>query len=74
MNRKQRESVFRFFCRDFPHHDFAGLQYTGLNLIRRRAAYRRWRREHRVVNYGDYVGFEWCGMFIGVEKDGYAHS
>ena len=28
----------------------------------------------RVENYGDYVGFEWCGMFLGVEKDGYTHS
>ncbi len=29
---------------------------------------------HRVQNYGDYCGLGWCGMFIGIEKDGYTHS
>ena len=28
----------------------------------------------RFQNYGDYVGAEWCGMFIGIESDGYTHS
>ena len=28
----------------------------------------------RVQNYGDYCGLAWCGMFIGIEKDGYAHT
>lgn len=28
----------------------------------------------RVQNYGDYCGLAWCGMFIGIEKDGYTHS
>jgi hypothetical protein len=27
-----------------------------------------------VKHYGDYVGIFWCNMFIGIEKDGYAHS
>jgi hypothetical protein len=28
----------------------------------------------RVENYGDYAGIKWCGMFLGIEKDGYTHS
>jgi hypothetical protein len=28
----------------------------------------------KVENYGDYCGLSWCGMFIGIEKDGYTHS
>ena len=29
----------------------------------------------RMHNYGDYFGFEYAGMFLGVEKkDGYIHS
>ncbi len=28
----------------------------------------------RVEPYGDYCGLGWCGMFIGIEKDGYTHS
>jgi hypothetical protein len=28
----------------------------------------------RVENYGDYAGIQWCGMFLGIEKDGYTHS
>lgn len=27
-----------------------------------------------VVNYGDYLGVEWKGMFLGIEKDGHTHS
>lgn len=32
----------------------------------------------RVERYGigsdRYVGLKWCGMFIGIEEDGYTHS
>ena len=28
----------------------------------------------KAEDYGDYAGIAWAGMFIGVEKDGYAHS
>jgi len=28
----------------------------------------------RFRNYGDYIGGIWCGMFLGIEKDGYAHT
>jgi hypothetical protein len=28
----------------------------------------------RVSDYGDYCGLGWCGMFMGIEKDGYTHS
>jgi len=28
----------------------------------------------KAQDYGDYVGTAWSGMFIGIEKDGYAHS
>jgi hypothetical protein len=24
--------------------------------------------------HGGYIGLDWCGMFIGIEKDGYTHS
>ena len=29
---------------------------------------------HRVQQYHDYCGIPWCGMFVGIEKDGYTHS
>lgn len=30
---------------------------------------------HRVRPYtGGYCGLTWCGMFVGIEKDGYAHT
>ena len=28
----------------------------------------------RVEFFDDYCGLGWCGMFIGIEKDGYTHS
>jgi len=24
--------------------------------------------------HGGFIGFQWCGMFLGIEKDGYTHS
>ena len=30
---------------------------------------RRWRQ-----GFGDYVRAQWCGMWLGIEPDGYAHS
>lgn len=23
---------------------------------------------------GGYCGIQWCGMFVGIEKDGYSHT
>lgn len=28
----------------------------------------------RFTGNGEYVGGIWCGMFLGVERDGYAHT
>jgi hypothetical protein len=70
--RAQREAVWSKFLRDYPSHNFAGLDYVGLNLRRRRADYRKFRKGF--ANYGDYIGGQWKGMFIGIEKDGYCHS
>lgn len=28
----------------------------------------------KVEDYGDYCGLAWQGMFVGIEKDGYAHT
>jgi hypothetical protein len=28
----------------------------------------------RVRSYGNHCGLTWCGMFVGIEKDGYAHT
>ena len=37
------------------------------------ASYLSFRRRFQVC-FGDYVGTKWCGMFIGIETDGYTHS
>ncbi len=36
------------------------------------SSYRQFR--HRVFPGMGYIMFEWCGMFLGVEKDGHTHS
>ena len=36
-------------------------------------SYLAFRRRFRLF-FGDYIGAEWCGMFIGIEEDGYTHS
>jgi hypothetical protein len=35
-------------------------------------SYKEFRR--KVLHGGDYVGLVWCGMYVGIEKDGYAHT
>ena len=37
------------------------------------ASYLQFRRRFRWY-YGDYIGGGWCGMFIGIELDGYTHT
>ena len=34
--------------------------------------YRQFRR--RVLPAWGYIGIAWCGMYIGIEPDGYGHS
>ena len=36
-------------------------------------SYLSFRRRFRSY-FGDFVGAKWCGMFIGIETDGYTHS
>lgn len=35
-------------------------------------SYRPFRKQF--VNHGDFIIGPWCGMWIGVERDGYTHS
>ena len=36
-------------------------------------SYLAFRRRFRLC-LGDYIGAQWCGMFIGIETDGHTHS
>lgn len=36
------------------------------------ASYLAFRR--RWKNHGDFIGANWCGMFVGIEKDGHSHT
>jgi hypothetical protein len=36
------------------------------------ASYLQFRR--RFTDFRDYAGGQWCGMFIGIERDGYTHT
>ena len=58
--RAQIESLYRLYSRN----------NDGSN------SYLAFRRRARLVGItGDmYLGINWCGMFIGIESDGYSHS
>ena len=55
-----------------------------LTRPQRRALYRKWRENDQGMTYRqfrrtvtpgwDYVAVAWCGMYVGIEKDGYAHT
>jgi hypothetical protein len=58
MNRQQLESLHRVFCRD-PDGAQSFLQFR--------------RRAMRATFDTSYM-IRWCGMWLGIEPDGYTHS
>lgn len=41
----------------------------------RAISYREFRRKaYPVPGHDSYIAVRWCGMWIGIEKDGYTHS
>lgn len=56
-----------------------------MTIAQMRALYRLWaRQENKTLTYRqfretaqqgfDCIMVEWCGMWIGIERDGYTHS
>lgn len=37
-------------------------------------SYREFRRRFRFASRDDYLFGQWCGMWVGIEKDGYTHT
>ena len=37
-------------------------------------SYLQFRRSARMASYLDCLMVPWCGMWLGIEKDGYTHS
>ena len=58
MNRQQLEALYRLFCRD-PDGSQSFLEF---------------RRRDIPSLIGDYYMIPWCGMWLGIEPDGYTHS
>lgn len=58
---EQKWSLFRLFNRESTRERKLGVNYMS------------WLDKY-VCNYGDYVGVEWCNMFVGIERDGYTHT
>jgi len=59
MNDKQEEALVKLFVRD-P---------DGCATIAELRA-----RCHPEIGYPDTFMIDWCGMFLGIEPDGYTHS
>lgn len=64
--RQQREAIYRLFLRSYD------TSYDGPAALRR--LYRAFRRGFRWGFGGEYIGGQWCGMYVGIELDGYTHS
>lgn len=65
MNKAQQLALFNLFCRDHP-----SIAYSFPGWLK---SYRKFRRQFRFA-YGDYFFGPYCGMFVGIEHDGYTHS
>ena len=58
LTKAQRKAVYRLFT-----HNPSGAH-----------TYKEFRSRF-VAQYGGYIAiYDWCGMYVGVEKDGYTHS
>ena len=75
MNKAQQVSCYRKFEQEQPR-----VGSDTLKIGRNRESYLSFRRRFRLHDYfggsdkGAYFGGPWCGMFIGIEYDGYTHS
>jgi len=63
LTKQQREAVKRLYDRS-PDGAFSYLNF---------------RRRFRLYSIGssglgDYIGGQWCGMFVGIETDGHTHT
>jgi hypothetical protein len=64
--RLQREALLRVFTRRDPKPD---------HPINVHAWWRRYRAFRRTAHAGyDCIMIQWCGMWLGIEPDGYTHS
>ena len=59
MNDKQLEAIHNLYARD----------RDGCKTIDEFKA-----RCHPVIGYDDTFMIDWCGMFLGIEPDGYTHT
>ena len=58
LTRAQRKAVYRKYCENADGC----------------STYREFRKRVTPAGFGDYVMLDWCGMMLGIERDGYTHS
>ena len=66
LTRPQREALKRVYDRPHTFRD----QYAG----NKRQSYRAFRRTVQPEFCGPAIMVHWCGMWLGIEPDGYTHS
>jgi hypothetical protein len=71
LTRKQRLALKRVFDRK-PIYPYVSPEEREQGVGAIPLTYRQFRRG--VIYDRDYVGIVWCGMFVGIEKDGYTHT
>jgi hypothetical protein len=64
--RQQREAIYVLFRRIYD------ISYESPAQLWRR--YRAFRRGFTWGFGGEYIGGQWCGMYVGIELDGHTHS
>jgi hypothetical protein len=72
LTREQRVALYNVYQRVPLDHFGRPLKNTLFN-VHRGVSYYRFRHTVRPVG-GDCVIVPWCGMWLGIEKDGHTHS
>ncbi len=70
LTKEQRRALFRVWRRPAS----VKLRMTGKRESATGLSYREFRRTVQPGFGGDYIMVPWCGMWLGIEADGYTHS
>jgi hypothetical protein len=72
LNKPQQLALKSVFDRRIIARTFPALQDSAMGPYQRAITYREFRKTVRFSF--DCAMVEWCGMWLGIEQDGYTHS
>jgi hypothetical protein len=74
LNKQQQRSLKALFDRHPIYREVPALQGSALQAYQVPLTYRQFRKDVHINTLLNCAMVQWCGMWIGIETDGYTHS